>query len=118
MLAQSSTLHPVAWWISNNPIPKNGCWGLETDTNLVKYGDGLTAWNSLSYFGYYTSTNSGKSIAIVGAGSSISFLTGNGVPASSLGFDGYHYMDINPASGKLYIKSSGTWTAIANISLS
>lgn len=37
-------------WTSVNPILAEGEMGLETDTNKFKFGDGLTAWNSLSYF--------------------------------------------------------------------
>jgi hypothetical protein len=36
-------------WISNNPILSLGEIGIETDTGTAKYGDGLTAWTSLTY---------------------------------------------------------------------
>lgn len=36
-------------WISENRILKNGGIGIETDTSNYKIGDGLTAWNELSY---------------------------------------------------------------------
>ena len=39
----------AANWATNNPVLALGEPGLETDTNLVKYGDGVTAWNSLTY---------------------------------------------------------------------
>jgi hypothetical protein len=39
----------AANWTSNNPILALGEPGLETDTRKVKYGNGSTAWNSLSY---------------------------------------------------------------------
>jgi hypothetical protein len=38
-------------WTSVNPILAQGEAGYEIDTNLLKIGDGSTAWNSLSYFG-------------------------------------------------------------------
>jgi hypothetical protein len=38
-------------WSTANPILAPGEPGLETDTAKVKYGDGLTAWNSLAYSG-------------------------------------------------------------------
>ncbi len=41
----------AANWTANNPILLSGQIGLETDTNKFKWGDGVTAWNSLSYFG-------------------------------------------------------------------
>lgn len=39
----------AADWASVNPILGLGEPGLETDTRLVKYGDGVTAWDSLAY---------------------------------------------------------------------
>jgi hypothetical protein len=37
-------------WSTANPILAAGELGLETDTNLIKVGDGQTVWNSLDYF--------------------------------------------------------------------
>jgi len=34
---------------ANNPVLAAGEYGIETDTNLTKIGDGSTAWNSLPY---------------------------------------------------------------------
>jgi hypothetical protein len=39
----------AAAWTSANPVLAPGEPGLETDTNLIKYGNGVTAWNSLPY---------------------------------------------------------------------
>lgn len=39
----------AANWASVNPVLELGEPGLETDTLKVKYGDGSTAWNALSY---------------------------------------------------------------------
>lgn len=36
-------------WSAANPVLADGEFGLETDTKKGKYGDGVTAWNSLSY---------------------------------------------------------------------
>lgn len=36
-------------WEANNPVLALGEPGLETDTFIIKYGDGSTAWNSLPY---------------------------------------------------------------------
>lgn len=38
-------------WRVKNPTLKKGEWGLETDTLLMKFGDGVTTWNSLNYAG-------------------------------------------------------------------
>jgi len=40
----------AANWTSVNPILANGEMGLETDTVKIKWGNGVTAWNSLAYF--------------------------------------------------------------------
>ena len=36
-------------WTLNNPVLAIGEPGLETDTQIVKYGDGVTSWNNLPY---------------------------------------------------------------------
>lgn len=41
----------AAAWALANPVLSAGEPGVETDTNLVKYGNGVTAWNSLPYSG-------------------------------------------------------------------
>jgi hypothetical protein len=40
-------------WTSANPTLASGELGLETDTLLVKVGNGATAWNSLAYINQY-----------------------------------------------------------------
>ena len=37
-------------WTATNPTLAQGEFGFETNTFLLKIGDGATAWNSLSYF--------------------------------------------------------------------
>lgn len=37
-------------WTSKNPVLESGELGFESDTRLVKLGDGTSAWNSLDYF--------------------------------------------------------------------
>jgi len=39
----------AANWTSNDTVLLAGEWGLETDTNKAKFGDGTTAWTSLGY---------------------------------------------------------------------
>ena len=41
----------AANWSANNPILALGEPGLDTTNNSVKYGDGITHWNSLTYSG-------------------------------------------------------------------
>ena len=40
----------AAAWTAANPVLAARELGLETDTNRMKAGDGVTAWNSLDYF--------------------------------------------------------------------
>ena len=40
----------TANWTTVNPILKDGEMGYEKDTGKMKIGDGVTAWNALSYF--------------------------------------------------------------------
>lgn len=45
---------PAANWKEKNIILLLGEIGIETDTNRIKIGDGVTAWNNLPYFGVNT----------------------------------------------------------------
>jgi hypothetical protein len=38
-------------WTSTNPVLLAGEIGVETDTNKIKIGDGVTQWNNLDYMG-------------------------------------------------------------------
>lgn len=39
----------AAQWTAGNPVLAQGELGLELDTKKFKFGDGVTAWNSLAY---------------------------------------------------------------------
>lgn len=41
--------HPAAYWTANNPILELSQQGFETDTGVLKQGDGITAWNDLAF---------------------------------------------------------------------
>lgn len=47
----------AANWTTANSVLASGEPGVETDTNKVKLGDGITAWSSLTYFGSLDSLN-------------------------------------------------------------
>lgn len=63
-------------WTSANPTLASGELGLETDTLLVKAGNGVTAWTSLAYINQYglpiltTNSQTGTSYTLVLADSS------------------------------------------------
>jgi len=40
----------AAEWVSANTTLESGEMGYESDTDKLKFGNGTTAWNSLSYF--------------------------------------------------------------------
>jgi len=46
-------------WSNVNPILSSGEFGYETDTGKLKIGNGLTSWNSASYFSTATISGSG-----------------------------------------------------------
>lgn len=48
----------AAAWALANPVLAPGEPGLETDTDLIKYGNGTTAWNNLDYAGLGPEVNS------------------------------------------------------------
>lgn len=41
----------AAEWAADNPVLADGELGMDTDSRLMKMGDGVTTWNSLSYYG-------------------------------------------------------------------
>ncbi len=41
----------ASMWSTANPVLAGGEMGIETDTELFKIGDGITAWNALPYGG-------------------------------------------------------------------
>lgn len=67
----------AAGWSSANPVLAAGELGVETDTLLVKAGNGSTAWNSLTYINQFavfpnvtTNAQTGTSYTLVLADSS------------------------------------------------
>ena len=46
----------AADWTTRNPVLAQGEYGLETDTFLIKVGDGVTAWRNLRYLNKLDST--------------------------------------------------------------
>jgi len=47
----TNTTDTAANFTSNDPVLLLGEAGFESDTNKLKFGDGVTTWTSLSYFG-------------------------------------------------------------------
>lgn len=51
-------------WASANPILLAGELGIESDTGLVKIGNGTGRWNTLAYINNFGQTNSGGITAV------------------------------------------------------
>jgi len=79
----------AANWTSADPILAQGEFGYETDTLLLKIGDGVTAWSALGYYDPNPALGTGGSL--VGA-----FKYDNGYPVSSAGRFGFN--STTPAS--------------------
>lgn len=87
----------AANWSSVNPILGPGEPALETDTLLVKYGDGATAWNALAYsaldlpavLAAYAEgdTPSAFTLSIVGSADQTTWRDGIGAQQSSSNLD-------------------------------
>ncbi len=67
-----------------NPTLAQGEWCLETDTKLLKMGDGTTAWNSLAYFGAGAPTTADYLVGTAQAGLSAEIVVGT-TPGGELG---------------------------------
>lgn len=96
----------AASWTSANPTLAQGEMGIELDTDLFKIGDGLTAWNALSYGGLQGPQ--GTSINVIG-----SVETEEDLPASANQNDAY----IVQSNGDLYIWDVATelWDNVGQI---
>lgn len=88
----------AAVWSAANPILAQGEPGLETDTNLIKFGDGVTAWTSLAYSigGCKTSAQLLASLSGVTGSGNLVFGTGPTLSAPLL------HANINSQGGTTY----------------
>lgn len=78
-------------WSNANPTLAAGEPGLETDTRKIKFGDGSTAWNSLSYSAAGTADVATTATKITASGSDRTVFVGSSTPSS-------------PASGDIWIQ--------------
>jgi len=56
----------AANWTSSNPTLGNGEVAWETDTGLLKIGDGVTAWTSLAYWGTFDTIQVNDTLTVTG----------------------------------------------------
>lgn len=97
-------------WTTNNPTLALGEMGLETDTNKFKFGDGTTAWNSLTYaggsagsfkYGLYTISTSSQT-SNISAGNHVEFNTSAGSLGGLSTGTGQQQGIITLSAGKTY----------------
>lgn len=82
-------------WTANNPVLPNGMIGYETDTKRLKFGDGVSAWNSLLYFG-----------SIFGTG------VFGSRPAAATTNAGHYYISTDESPNRIYRSTGTNWVDV------
>ena len=67
-------------WSTSNPVLLRGELGIESDTRLIRIGDGSTNWNNLSYINDFGQSNDAGVTAVSTDTTSIAALKASGVP--------------------------------------
>jgi hypothetical protein len=92
-------------WSSANPVLSAGEWGLDTTTKRYKIGDGVTAWNSLSYASILP--NSNDLVGTSGVGINFSATTGTPITVSVTGIQSSQVNNFNTSVSGLLPSVSG-----------
>lgn len=85
----------AAEWAASNPILGDGELGWERDTNVVKIGDGVTAWNDLETFFILRTLVDAKGDLLVG-------VADNAVARLAASTPGYH-LEVQPDSSLAWV---------------
>ncbi len=100
----------AAQWAADNPVLSFAEWGWETDTNRIKLGDGVTAWNDLGYFDPKNDEISAYSTAI---GAAFSAATTLPLTATRVAPSANYAL----ATNEITITEAGTYMFIAEAAL-
>jgi hypothetical protein len=115
----------AANYLTSNPIIPQGEFALETDTNKIKLGDGLTSWSSLSYTASYSNptltgtivlgSSSSNSISMIGktTGTIYTNDTSSSVPTLKM----HNHLTTSGVANEFkgeFINTSGTMDGIAS----
>jgi hypothetical protein len=119
----------AANWTTANTVLAQGEAGLETDTNKVKLGDGVTAWTSLAYFA--NSFTASQISDLTASAAELNILDGATLTTTELNYvDGVTsaiqtQLDAKAATADVVSKTNGTVTTadtastvVRNITLS
>lgn len=80
----------AATWTSVNPVLADGELAIETDTDRIKFGDGVTAWTSLPYFGTSGAASGCRAYATATQSIANATWTALALQAEKFDTDGYH----------------------------
>jgi hypothetical protein len=108
-------------WTSNNPTLAEGEPGFETDTGKIKYGDGLTAWNSLDYAVYedtsvdthLNTSSAGSNQVLSWSGSDYTWVTQSSGSSSSGGNANIEWFKLNYTTTGLLDSISDTTSGVS-----
>ena len=114
----------AANWTSVDPILAEGEIGLETDTNQIKFGDGVLAWTALAYFGgggnpFDQDLNTTDAVVFAGlTNNAIVYPASDGTVGQSIVTDGAGNLSFasgaNPFDQSLNIADAVSFTGLTN----
>jgi Major tropism determinant N-terminal domain len=108
----------AANWTSVDPTLAEGEFGLETDTNQLKIGDGVLAWTALAYFGgsanpFDQDLNTTDAVVFAGlTNNAIIYPTSDGTAGQSIVTDGAGNLSFASSSGGVSSIIAGTGISV------
>lgn len=106
----------AAEWAAANPVLGDGELGLETDTKILKIGDGVTAWASLTS-GYLRVGAKAADSELLDGLNSTDFLRATGKAVDSELLDGLDSTAFMLATAKKRVRVVHTWTIAGEVKI-